>query len=212
MTGAVVCLHGLGRTPADWDGVRAGLGRFGDVRAPALPARQRDAVALLAPMIAAGDIVVGHSMGGVAWPQFGGRAGSIPRTRADRLLLPARPQRTRLGQSLADYAAHRVAYVRAVAGARGARRQRAPRIDARARAARPAGAARAGGPCLARARRHADARPLHASRRPPRPGRLRLGRQAAAHPAWRCAILPSGGHHTHVEHPDEWLAVVSPWL
>ena len=39
-TRRVVCLHGLGRSPSDWDGVRGGLGSFGEVVALCL-ARER---------------------------------------------------------------------------------------------------------------------------------------------------------------------------
>jgi pimeloyl-ACP methyl ester carboxylesterase len=209
MTGAVVCLHGLGRTPADWEGVRAGLGRFGDVRAPALPARQRDAVALLAAMIATGDIVIGHSMGGVVAQLVGARVPYRALVLTGCFFPPARNGRG-LGPSLADYAAHRVAYVRAVAGARGARRQRAP------------GSMRALGPLVGQALRGRTGRAspvlagtptlvVHARDDHHVPVDFALA-AAAAHPAWQCAILPSGGHHAHVEHPDEWLAAVSPWL
>jgi hypothetical protein len=33
----VLCLHGLGRTASDWDGVREGLARYGTVHMPQLP-------------------------------------------------------------------------------------------------------------------------------------------------------------------------------
>ena len=63
VTPSVVCLHGLRRTPSDWDDVRPGLARFGTVRAPLLPPRPDDALAGADAAIAAGDIVIGHSMG-----------------------------------------------------------------------------------------------------------------------------------------------------
>jgi pimeloyl-ACP methyl ester carboxylesterase len=34
---SILCLHGLGRSPADWSEVRTGLERHGTVRTPALP-------------------------------------------------------------------------------------------------------------------------------------------------------------------------------
>jgi pimeloyl-ACP methyl ester carboxylesterase len=209
MTGAVVCLHGLGRTPADWDGVRAGLGPFGDVRAPTLPSRQREAVALLAPTIAPGDIVVGHSLGGVVAQLVGARVPLRALVLTGCFFPPARNGRG-LGESLADYAAHRVAYVRAAAGARLARRERAP------------GSMRALAPLVRQALqgRGGDPSPVlpgtptlivHARDDHHVPVDFALA-ATAAHPNWSCAILARGGHHVHVEHPANWLAAVSPWL
>lgn len=209
MTGAVVCLHGLGRTSADWDGVRAGLGRFGDVRAPALPTRQREAVELLGPMVAPGDIVVGHSMGGVVGRLVGARVPLRALVLTGCFFPPARNGRG-LGQSLADYAAHRAAYVRATAGARGTRRERAP------------GSLRALAPLVRQALRGRGRDPSSVLRDTPTlivharndhhvPVDFALA-AAAIHPSWTCAILAHGGHHVHVEHPADWLAAVSPWL
>jgi pimeloyl-ACP methyl ester carboxylesterase len=209
MTGSVVCLHGLGRTPEDWDGVRAGLGRFGDVGAPGLPTRQREAVAFLAPMIAPGDIVVGHSMGGVVAQLVGARVRLRALVLTGCFFPPARNGRG-LGQSLADYAGHRVAYVRGVAAARGARRERAP------------GSARALAPLVRQAlrRRGGDRSAVlagtpvlivHARDDHHVPVDFALA-AAAAHPSWECAILAHGGHHAHVDIPANWLAAVSPWL
>jgi pimeloyl-ACP methyl ester carboxylesterase len=62
----VVCLHGLGRTPSDWDGVRSGLERFGPVHAPRLPRDPAAALAVAEAAVEPGAVVVGHSMGGVS--------------------------------------------------------------------------------------------------------------------------------------------------
>jgi pimeloyl-ACP methyl ester carboxylesterase len=209
MTGAVVCLHGLRRGPSDWDGVRAGLGRFGDVRAPALPTRQSEAVALLAPMIAPGDIVVGHSMGGVVAQLVGTRVPLRALVLTGCFFPPARNGRG-LARSLGDYAAHRVAYVRAAAAARGLGRERAP------------GAVRALAPLVRQALRARTDDPapvlagtptfiVHA--RDDHHVPVDFAQAAlAAHPGWSGAILARGGHHVHVDFPENWLAAVSPWL
>jgi pimeloyl-ACP methyl ester carboxylesterase len=209
MTGAVVCLHGLGRGPSDWDGVRAGLGRFGAVRAPALPSRPGEAVAFLAPMIAPGDIVVGHSMGGVVAQLVGARVPLRALVLTGCFFPPARNGRG-LARSLGDYAAHRVAYVRAAAAARRTARDRA------------AGSMRALVPLVRQALRGRSDDPA-----PVIPGTPTLIMHArddhhvpvdfaqaalAAHPSWSRAILDHGGHHVHVDFPENWLAAVSPWL
>jgi pimeloyl-ACP methyl ester carboxylesterase len=205
----VVCLHGLGRTPADWDGVRVGLGRFGEVRAPELPVRQREAVALLAPMIAPGELVVGHSMGGVVAQLVGARVPFGALVLTGCFFPPARNGRG-LGQSLTDYAAHRVAYVRAAACARVLRRERAPgSIRAMAPLVRQALRGRGGGPSPVLAR--TPTLIVHARDDHHVPVDFALA-AAAAHPGWSCAILARGGHHAHVERPADWLGAVSPWL
>ena len=209
MTGAVVCLHGLRRGPSDWDGVHAGLRRFGDVRAPALPTRQSEAVALLAPVIAPGDIVVGHSMGGVVAQLVGTRVPLRALVLTGCVFPPARNGRG-LARSLGDYAAHRVAYVRAAAAARRPGRERAPgSMRALAPLVRQALSGRgddpapvlAGTPTLivhARDDHHVPVDFAQAA--------------LAAHPSWSGAILARGGHHVHVDFPENWLAAVSPWL
>jgi pimeloyl-ACP methyl ester carboxylesterase len=209
MTGAVVCLHGLGRTPNDWERVRAVLGRFGDVRAPALPIRQRETVAFLGSMIAPGDIVVGHSMGGVVAQMVGARVPLRALVLTGCFFPPARNGRG-LGQSLADYAGHRVAYVRAAAAGAWTGRERAP------------GSMRALAPLVRQALGSRADDPF-----PPLPGTPTLVVHArddhhvpidfalaavAAHPGWSRAILAHGGHHVHVDLPTNWLAAVAPWL
>lgn len=209
MTGAIFCLHGLGRGPSDWDGVRAGLGRFGDIRAPALPSRQGEAVALLAPMIAPGDIVVGHSMGGVVAQLVGARVPLRALVLTGCFFPPARNGRG-LARSLGDYAAHRVAYMRGAAAARGPGRKRAPgSIRALAPLVRQALRARTDDPEPVLA----DTPTLIVHARDDHHVPVDFAQAAlTAHPSWSRAILARGGHHVHVDLPENWLAAVSRWL
>ena len=59
---STVLLHGLGRGPSDWDGVR---GALGDVVAPALPRDPSRALAVARSVAVPGSVLVGHSMGAV---------------------------------------------------------------------------------------------------------------------------------------------------
>jgi pimeloyl-ACP methyl ester carboxylesterase len=190
----VVCLHGLGRTPADWDGVRGGLERFGRVGAPQLPRDPAAALAVASAAVEPGDVVVGHSMGGVLALQ-------LARERAPRALIltscffaPARNGRT-LGATLADYGRHRVGFARAA-------RRRPSRGAVRALVAR----ARLGplttdlGAVLV----------IHARDDHHVPIDFAL---AAAHrEGWTVAVLDRGGHHPHVDAPERWLEAALPWL
>ena len=62
---SIVCLHGLGRSPADWDGIRPGLEELGCVRAPRLPNDPKAALLAAERATPEGSVVVAHSMGGV---------------------------------------------------------------------------------------------------------------------------------------------------
>ena len=84
--GAVVCLHGVGRTPSDWAAVRAGLEAFGPVRSPTLPRARPQALASARAAVEAGAgaapaVLVGHSMGGLvvqrALARYAARAGVL---------------------------------------------------------------------------------------------------------------------------------------
>jgi pimeloyl-ACP methyl ester carboxylesterase len=206
---SVLCLHGLGRDPADWDGVRAGLERFGEVAAPALPrASVDDLTATLATLPPAG-IVVGHSVGGVLALR---RAALHGATRAVVVTSGFFPlvvgERTRRA-AVTGYAAHRVALARQLA-ARGVRPR--PRRGA-------AGVARSlvrlglGAPAF-----HAVADVVRA------PVLVVHGADdhhvpvdfavaaAARQPAWTLTVLDGGGHDVHVEQPERWLQVVTAWL
>ena len=111
---SVLCLHGLGRTVSDWDGVREGLARYGTVHMPQLPrATLEELVAADLPRAA---IVIGHSLSGVVAIRRTAETGSAVRALVltDSFFPPARNGRTRAAM-LADYGSHRIALGRELA-------------------------------------------------------------------------------------------------
>ncbi len=208
---SVVCLHGLDRTPSDWDGVRAGLEPFGLVRTPHLPGRPADALARADSAIRAGDIVVAHSLGGVVALRL---ARDKPRPLRALVLTgcffpPARNGRS-LTRTAGDYAAHRVAFVRSID------------LRRRDRADRPGGSVGALASLIRLAARPGDfgatlaavAAPVlvvHAEDDHHVPVAFALA-AAARQPGWSIEILDHGGHNAHVDRPQAWLDAVTPWL
>ena len=195
---SVVCLHGLGRTPADWDGVRSGLERFGRVSAPQLPRDPAAALAVASAAVEPGDVVIGHSMGGVL-------ALRLARERRPRALIlascffpPARNGRS-LGATVTDYARHRVAFVRAAR--RGPSGGSARALASLARlATQPE-----------RLRVELDSvLVIHA--RDDHHVPIDFALAAAARQGWAVSVLERGGHHPHVDDPERWLAAAVPWL
>jgi pimeloyl-ACP methyl ester carboxylesterase len=194
----VVCLHGLGRTPSDWDGVRPGLERFGRVSAPQLPRDPAAALAVASAALEPGDVVIGHSMGGVLALQ-------LARERRPRALIltscffpPARNGRG-LGATVADYASHRVAFLRAAR--RGPSGASARALASLARlAAQPE-----------RLRAELDSvLVIHA--RDDHHVPIDFALAAASREDWAVTVLDRGGHHPHVDDPERWLAAAVPWL
>lgn len=171
----MVCLHGLGRSPADWDGV-----------------------------------VIGHSMGGVLALRM-----ARERPRPLRAVVPtgcffppARNGRP-LVETIADYAGHRVAFARrrlrdgpAGDGAEG---------SGRALASLARLALGRGDPAAALATVTRSVLVVHARDDHHVPVDFALA-AAARHPRWDVRVLETGGHHTHVDEPERWLAAVAPWL
>ena len=210
MTPSVVCLHGLRRTPSDWDGVRAGLARHGTVRTPGLPSRPADALGCADAAIAAGDIVIGHSMGGVLALRL---ARTRPRPLRALILTgcffpPARNGRA-LTRTIADYAAHRLAFARDAIGGHG---------DGQAtdRSARALGlliqqVATPGGSETTLSSVTAPVLVVHARDDHHVPVDYALA-AARGRQGWSVAILDHGGHHAHVRCPHSWLEAVTPWL
>jgi pimeloyl-ACP methyl ester carboxylesterase len=215
--GAVVCLHGLGRTPSDWAAVRAGLEAFGPVRCPALTRARPHALASARAAVGAGAgaapvVLVGHSMGAVIALRIAAEAPAAVRgvVLSGCFFPPARNGRT-LPASVADYARHRVAFVRAA--------RRAPRVAGPV-ARRGTGTALR--PLLGYAARPARFAALAGAVRAPVlvvharddhhvPVDFALA-AAAGRPGWTLRVLATGGHHAHVATPGAWLAAVTPWL
>ncbi len=227
MTPQVLCLHGLGRSPADWDGVRPGLAAFGEVEAPALPPDPGAALELAAAAARPGAILVGHSLGGVLALRLASRAGLEPRA----LVLtgcffpPARNGRG-AGASVGDYLRHRLAFLRERRAARreggrgavglGDRAGGAEALRGRAGGANALlGLARLGlrRPEFDAAAAAVDAPVLvvHAADDHYVPVDFALA-AASRHQGWSASVLAGGGHHVHAAAPALWLADVAAWL
>jgi pimeloyl-ACP methyl ester carboxylesterase len=209
----VVCLHGLGRSPSDWDGVRGGLERFGRVVTPSLPRSPALALDAVDAAVPPGAILIGHSIGGVLALRL---ARERPRPLAALILTdcffpPARNGRSTLA-TLRDYGAHRVAYLRSLRGRSGAPVEATPRSGGLSALA---GLARLG---LHRAAFDADADAVaapvlvvHARDDHHVPIDFALA-AVARHLRWEIRTLDRGGHHAHVTEPGLWLDSVTPWL
>ncbi len=207
---SVVCLHGLGRTPRDWDGVAAGLAAYGAVLTPQLPRDPSSALARADAVIRTGDIVVGHSIGGVLALRL---ALERPRPLAAVILTscffpPALNGRSR-SRTAADYAAHRLAYVRSLRRIEGGAVEAAGTLRAlasllrlvRRRAAHDEALA-ATTPCVL---------VLHARDDHVVPIDFALG-AARRRPEWDVRTLGRGGHYPQLADPAGWLDAVTPWL
>ena len=215
--GAVVCLHGLGRTPSDWTAVRAGLEAFGPVRCPALARARPEALASARAAIEAGAgaapvVLVGHSMGAVIALRIAIEAPAAVRAvvLSGCFFPPARNGRT-LPASVADYARHRVAFVREARQAPrtvgpGSRRGTGTALRTLlGYAARPARFAALAGSV------RAPVLVVHARDDHHVPVDFALA-AAARRPDWTLRVLATGGHHAHVAAPEAWLGAVAPWL
>jgi pimeloyl-ACP methyl ester carboxylesterase len=204
----IVCLHGLGRGPSDWDAVSGRLRPHGPVTAPALPRDAATAIAASRRAVVPGAVLVGHSMGGILALRI---ARDTQQALAGVILTGcpfpiARNGRTGLATAL-DYAGHRVAFVRAL----GDRPPGGPRGRSLSGLG---GVARV----LARPGRFdalfGDLRVpvlvVHARDDHHVPVDFALA--AAARHGWDVHLLDAGGHHAHVRAPGAWAAAVAPWL
>lgn len=205
----VVCLHGLGRTPHDWDGVRPALAEFGEVLTPRIPDQPADALQIIDAAITPGSIVIGHSMGGVLAMRL---AATRPRQLGGVVLTgcffaPARNGRS-TAATIADYGAHRLAFIKE------ARRQRAPSA--------PGGSVR---PLVSLMRQTLLPTDLesaltrvtrsvlvvHANDDHHVPIDFAIA-AARRHSAWDLRTFADGGHHAHVTRPELWSETVGRWL
>ncbi len=205
----IVCLHGLGRGPSDWDAVRGRLSALGTVVTPALPRDPAAALAAAERAVAPSTLLFGHSMGGIVALRIARTARSaIAGVILTGCPFPvARNGRTRVATAL-DYAGHRVAFVRSLGDrppADGPRRRSPAGLAGVARVlARPgqfdALFGRIGVPVLV----------VHARDDHHVPVDFALA--AAARHGWEIRVLEGGGHHAHLRSPDVWTAAVAPWL
>jgi pimeloyl-ACP methyl ester carboxylesterase len=205
----LVCLHGLGRGPADWDAVRARLSAHWTVVTPVLPRDPASALAAAERAVAPDTVLVGHSMGGIVALRIARAApGAVAGVILTGCPFPvARNGRSRRATAL-DYAGHRVAFVRSLGDrppANGPRRRSPVGLPGVARVlARPGRFdALFGGidlPVLV----------VHARDDHHVPVDFALA--AAARHGWEIRVLEGGGHHAHLRAPDVWTAAVGPWL
>jgi pimeloyl-ACP methyl ester carboxylesterase len=209
----VICLHGLGRSPSDWDGVREGLGAFGEVRAPRIPREPGAALEVVDAAVPAGAIVIAHSIGGTLALRLSRERGRrfAALVLSDSFFPPARNGRGAV-MTTRDYASHRLAYLRELRSASG----RAPDADrGGGRFAALAGLARLGvnraGFDAAASSVAAPVLVVHARDDHHVPVDFALA-AAARHPSWDVRLLEAGGHHAHLRRPDLWLEAVVPWL
>jgi pimeloyl-ACP methyl ester carboxylesterase len=205
----VVCLHGLGRTPADWDGVGPELARFGELVAPQIPSSPTQALDVIDAAITPASIVVGHSMGAVLAMRL---AKTRPRSLRAAILTgcffaPARNGRT-LAATAADYAAHRIAFLRA---SRSPRPRRADQSAVRPLASLLRLAILPAGLDSALASVTPSVLIVHArdDHHVPIDYAIAASRRRAD---WSLEVLDDGGHHAHVTEPHLWAATVTSWL
>jgi len=206
----IVCLHGLGRSASDWDGVRPALERYGRVHVAELPRAGLNALMSAVAGLPAPAVLIGHSMGGIVAMR---RAALQPTAVAGLILTdsffpPALNGRSRAA-TLTDYAVHRAALARELA-ARGTRpRPRRGTLQGMRSLAR-LGLRPSAFHATARAVR-APVLVLHARDDHHVPVDFAIA-AAGRHPSWTLELLDEGGHDVHVERPAEWLAAACRWL
>lgn len=206
----LVCLHGLGRSSSDWDGVRLHLEHFGRVVTPDLPRDAAGAYRIAADATPDGAILVGHSLGAIVAMRLAAESRrAIQGVVASSSFFPPARNGRSLAAALADYAGHRVAFVR------GLGQSDLPPGSGR-------GTARGLGLLVGTAARGSQFRAMtkaitsavlvvHALDDHYVPLDFALA-AAARRPAWELAVLGRGGHYPHLRRPAEWLAVLDPWL
>jgi pimeloyl-ACP methyl ester carboxylesterase len=209
MAQVLVCLHGLGRSPSDWNSVRGSLAEFGEVVTPELPRDVKRAQQIAAAATPDGAIVVGHSMGAIIALMMAAERGTAIRgVVASSPFFPPALNGRSLPAALAGYVGHRVAFLR-------------QRRDNQVVAARTGGVRGLGfllrtaaHPTELRAKTDAVKSAVllvHAADDHYVPLDFALA-AAGAHPAWQSVVLNAGGHYPHVSKPAEWLTAIDPWL
>ena len=189
--------------------MRADLSPFGRVVSPQLPSGPSSALELLDTTISSGAIVIAHSMGAVLAMRL---AKSRPRPLRAVILTgcffpPARNGRT-LSASVADYATHRAAFVRA---SRGQRIQRASHGSVRPLASLLRLALLPGDLEDALAAVTPSVLIIHARDDHHVPVDYAIAAQRRQ-PDWALEVLDHGGHHAHVTRSADWSALTTRWL
>jgi pimeloyl-ACP methyl ester carboxylesterase len=209
VTEEIICLHGLGRTPSDWEPTRGALAAIGTVRCPSLPARPELALQALDHLIPAGAIVIGHSMGAALTMRLLSRR---PRPLRAVVLTGCFYPPARNGRSTAatfrDYSAHRFAFLRE---SRRERTQAAGRGTAAALGSLIHQVIAPGTEESALDRLAGDVLIVHARDDHHVPVDFAIA-AARRHPRWTLHLLEHGGHHAHVRDPVRWSATVIAWL
>ena len=189
--------------------MRPELARFGDVVAPRIPSAPTQALDVIDAVITPASILVGHSMGAVLAMRL---AKARPRPLRAAILTgcffaPARNGRTPAATA-ADYAAHRIAFLRA---SRVQRTRRADQSSVRPLASLlrlaivPAG--------LERALASVTSSVLIVHARDDHHVTIDFAIAASRrHAGWSLEVLDHGGHHAHVRQPHLWTTAVTSWL
>lgn len=200
----IVCLHGLGRSAHDWDGVRDGLAAYGEVSTPDLP---RSGTPYPPARLRAGTVLVGHSLGAVLAMRLASDSAAVRGlVMTSGFYPPARNDQSH-ASALAGYARHRVAVARTLA-AEGARPRRG---GVRALASLASLGLRPGRFHRLAARVRAPVLVIHGDADHHVPIDFALA-AARRNPGWDLRVVAGGGHHVHVDQPDDWLARTGPWL
>jgi pimeloyl-ACP methyl ester carboxylesterase len=207
----IVCLHGLGRSARDWDTVRPRLEQLGRVIAPDLPRDTARAGRIAGTATPTGAVLIGHSIGAVLALQLA----RDPSRRIRGIVVsssffpPALNGRS-LPVAVADYAGHRLAFVRDL---RTSSHRPRPRRGSGTGIWSLVRAAGRGRDFLANKTPAISAPVLvvHADDDHYVPIAFALS-AVASQPAWQLARLDHGGHYPQLRCPEDWLATVIPWL
>jgi pimeloyl-ACP methyl ester carboxylesterase len=205
----LVCLHGLGRSPSDWDAVRPGLERYGRVVAPQLPRDVGRAQWIAAAATPEGAFVVGHSLGAlIAMRLAADSTRGVQGVVLTSSFFPPALNGRSAAATVRDYAGHRVAFLRELRSpdripASGDGSMRGLGYLVRTAALR--GRLRATATAIDSAVLVVHAADDHFVP-------LDFAFAGARYPGWPIVVLDGGGHYPHIRRPTEWLAAVGPWL
>lgn len=203
----ILCIHGLGRSASDWDGVREGLEEFGVVVTPQLPRTSVRKLVESAPLLEIGDaVLVGHSVGAVVALRIAASTEVRGLILTSSFVPPARNGRS-FRAALLDYGSHRLAIARTMS-AQGFR-PRSGNLEALVSLARLG--LQPGVFHQAAARVEAPVLVIHGQQDHYVPIDFALA-ATTRHPAWTLRVIAGAGHNLHVDQPDEWVEVASAWL